>query len=75
MKEISKEKVQVIDSTRMPDADFQNLLKTLKTCFEERNDHKKNYQNKNNEENSFEVVEETSFVDAAKWAMSQKKKT
>ena len=52
-----------LNLTRMPDRDFQNLVNEMKKCFEDQRNHKKN-----------DEIEETSFNDAARWAMNQKKK-
>ena len=52
----------------MPVQDFQNLVIEMKKCFEDQRNLKKNDESNANE------IEETSFNDAARWAMNQKKK-
>ena len=54
--------------TRMPTQDFQDLVKMMKKCFEDQRILKKNEESKDND------IEETSFNDAARWAMNQNKK-
>ena len=58
-----------IRSNRMPDKDFRNLLQMMEKCFKDNSNIKGYVENEDNE------LEESSFQDAAKWAMSQKKKT
>ena len=57
-----------LNSNRMSAQVLQNLANEIKKCFEDQRNLKKNYESNANE------IEETSFNDAARWAMNQKKK-